>query len=45
MMPAVHHGRTDDDATEYFLTCLHLLVNVGMACRDLMVSMKATSMP
>ena len=26
--------------TEYFLTCLHLLVNVGMAMRDLVMSHK-----
>ena len=27
--------------TEYFLTCLHLLVNVGMAMKDLVMSHKA----
>ena len=35
MLPAVYHGtssRAASDPTEYFLTCLHLLVNVGMAC-------------
>ena len=33
MLPAVYHGvgaRANDDPTEYFLTCLHLLVNVGL---------------
>ena len=44
MLPAVYHGtsaRASDDPTEYFLTCLHLLVNVGMACKDLVTSHKA----
>ena len=38
MMPAVYHASTAagaNDPTEYFLTCLHLLVNVGLALRDL----------
>ena len=38
MLPAVYNGasaRASADPTEYFLTCLHLLVNVGMACKDL----------
>ena len=33
MMPAVYHASTAagaNDPTEYFLTCLHLLVNVGI---------------
>jgi ATP-binding cassette, subfamily D (ALD), peroxisomal long-chain fatty acid import protein len=44
MLPAVYHGttaRAASDPTEYFLTCLHLLVNVGMACKDLVLSSKA----
>ena len=44
MLPAVYHGtsaRAADDPTEYFLTCLHMLVNVGMACKDLVLSFKA----
>ena len=44
MMPAVYHASTAagaNDPTEYFLTCLHLLVNVGMACKDLVLSHKA----
>jgi len=44
MLPAVYHGTTTRaaaDPTEYFLTCLHLLVNVGMACKDLVLSGKA----
>jgi hypothetical protein len=28
------------DSTEYAVTCLHLLVNVGLACRDLFVSLR-----
>ena len=44
MMPAVYHASTAagaNDPTEYFLTCLHLLGNVGMACKDLVLSHKA----
>jgi len=33
-------ARANDDPTEYFLTCLHLLVNVGLALRDLVGSFK-----
>ena len=43
MLPAVYHGigaRANEDPTEYFLTCLHLLVNVGLALRDLVGSFK-----
>ena len=48
MMPAVIDasvGRSSasDDPTEYFLTCLHLLVNVGMALKDLVLSHKVTA--
>ena len=35
--------RATTDPTEYFLTCLHLLVNVGMACKDLVLSSKVLS--
>ena len=34
--------RATADPTEYFLTCLHLLVNVGMACKDLVLSSKVS---
>lgn len=47
MVPAVATAQTDGsaahkalDPTEYFLTCLHLLVNVGIACRDLMLNFR-----
>ena len=46
MLPAVYHGvgaRANEDPTEYFLTCLHLLVNVGMALRDLVGSFKVAA--
>lgn len=46
MLPAVYHGvgqRANDDPTEYFLTCLHLLVNVGLALRDLVGSFKVAA--
>ena len=46
MPPAVYHGvgaRANEDPTEYFLTCLHLLVNVGMALRDLVGSFKVAA--
>jgi hypothetical protein len=28
------------DSTEYAVTCLHLLVNVGLSCRDLFVTLR-----
>ena len=34
---------SSDDPTEYFLTCLHLLVNVGMALKDLVLAHKAAA--
>jgi ABC-type branched-subunit amino acid transport system ATPase component len=44
MMPAIIQGASGSaalkDPTEYFLTCLHLLVQVGMALRDLVLSHK-----
>ena len=44
MMPAIMQGASGSaalkDPTEYFLTCLHLLVQVGMALRDLVLSHK-----
>lgn len=48
MLPAVIHpcasrSSASDDPTEYFLTCLHLLVNVGMALKDLVLSHKAAA--
>ncbi|KAL1521006.1 hypothetical protein AB1Y20_022563 [Prymnesium parvum] len=48
MLPAVvdaSAGRSSasDEPTEYFLTCLHLLVNVGMALKDLVLSHKAAA--
>lgn len=46
MLPAVYHGigaRANADPTEYFLTCLHLLVNVGLALRDLVGSFKVAA--
>jgi len=46
MMPAIYHGvgaRANDDPTEYFLTCLHLLVNVGLALRDLVGAFKVAA--
>ena len=42
----MYHGvgaRANDDPTEYFLTCLHLLVNVGLALRDLVGSFKVAA--
>jgi len=47
MLPAVYYGGAGsaaaEDPTEYFLTSLHLLVNVGMAFKDLVLSHKAFS--
>jgi len=48
MLPAVidsHVGAaaSSEEPTEYFLTCLHLLVNVGMALKDLVLSHKAAA--
>lgn len=46
MLPAVYYGAPNaiatsgDDPTEYTLTCLHLLVNVGLAGRTLVQSMR-----
>ena len=46
MLPAVYYGTSTaiatsgDDPTEYTLTCLHLLVNVGLAGRTLIQSMR-----
>lgn len=46
MLPAVYYGSASaiatsgDDPTEYTLTCLHLLVNVGLAGRTLIQSMR-----
>lgn len=45
MMPAVFTcdasaSTAAADPTQYFLTCLHLLVNVGMALKDLVLSHK-----
>lgn len=39
MMPAVRSGASGEP-TEYFLTTLHLLVNVGLSMRDLVVAFK-----
>eukprot|EP00965_Chrysotila_dentata_P263382 6214821-Pleurochrysis_carterae.AAC.3 len=41
MLSGAADHATLGDPTEYFLTCLHLLVNVGMACRDLFGAGKA----
>lgn len=42
MLPAVASGsHAVSDPTEYFLTCLHLLVNVGLAIKDLFGAAKA----
>lgn len=51
MLPAVHSENADvpasspavDSPVEYFLTCLHLLVNVGIACKDLVQSFRKLS--
>jgi ABC-type uncharacterized transport system fused permease/ATPase subunit len=45
MLPAVVAAApaTGMDPTEYFLTSLHLLVNVGMACKDLVLSHKTAA--
>lgn len=45
MLPAVVAAApsTGIDPTEYFLTSLHLLVNVGMACKDLVLSHKTAA--
>lgn len=44
MLPAVARAAgSASDPTEYFLTCLHLLVNVGMALKDLVLSHKLAS--
>jgi len=44
MMPAIITGAAGssalEDPTKYFLTCLHLLVQVGMALKDLVLSFK-----
>ena len=45
MLPAVISAAPASgiDPTEYFLTSLHLLVNVGMACKDLVLSHKTAA--
>ena len=45
MLPAVVGAApsTGLDPTEYFLTSLHLLVNVGMACKDLVLAHKTAA--
>ena len=41
MLPALASSAAGvDDPTEYFLTCLHLLVQVGLALKDLVLSFK-----
>jgi ABC-type uncharacterized transport system fused permease/ATPase subunit len=40
MLPALYSGATDSESTEYAVTCLHLLVNVGLACRDAVVALR-----
>jgi len=41
MKGAAGHSEALEDPTKYFLTCLHLLVQVGMALKDLVLSHKA----
>mmetsp|Transcript_47988 Transcript_47988/g.155189 ORF Transcript_47988/g.155189 Transcript_47988/m.155189 type:complete len:686 (-) Transcript_47988:287-2344(-) len=44
MLPAVVRAAPGGaDPTEYFLTSLHLLVHVGMACKDLVLSHKTAA--
>eukprot|EP01012_Entosiphon_sulcatum_P026182 TRINITY_DN31586_c0_g1_i1.p1 TRINITY_DN31586_c0_g1~~TRINITY_DN31586_c0_g1_i1.p1 ORF type:complete len:606 (+),score=96.32 TRINITY_DN31586_c0_g1_i1:23-1819(+) len=41
MIPVVRDSNSSDvDPTQYLLTCLHLLVNVGIACRDFVGAVK-----
>jgi len=44
MLPAAARGSSPGfDPTEYFLTVLHLLVNVGMACKDIFAAFKSAA--